>query len=115
MNKNAFSIGTSNTENNVINLSNKTLCTGEMSIIKKGIKFIPTPTKMDSELIDKGVEDFCSKLKSHFAFYNVGKTHVEVKPVRPFTYPRNTVTPDSIVWPEVKSICQKIKKYEWLP
>ena len=48
---------------NVINLSTRILSKAEISLLSKGLKFIPTPTSVNKALIKEELECFGRKLR----------------------------------------------------
>ena len=53
----------------MINLSNRNLTDSEILLLKKGLKFTPTPKSNTSEL-RADVNEFCRKLRLTELFYN---------------------------------------------
>ena len=55
---------------NVINLSTRILSNAEISLLSKGLKFIPTPTSVNKALIKEELECFGRKLRLLWHFRN---------------------------------------------
>ena len=55
---------------NVINLSTRILSKAGISLLSKGLKFIPTPASVNKALIKEELECFCRKLRLLWHFWN---------------------------------------------
>ena len=55
---------------NVINLSKRNLSDAEISLLSKGLKFVPTPSSVNKARIKEELEIFCRKLRLKWHFRN---------------------------------------------
>ena len=59
---------------NVVNLSRRNLSTAEISLLSKGLKFVPTPTYVDRAVLKAELEAFGRKLRLKWHFRNSEST-----------------------------------------
>ena len=55
---------------NVINLSKRNLSSAEISLLSKGLKFVPTANKIDQEKLKRELEEYRRKLRLMWHFRN---------------------------------------------
>ena len=67
---------------NVLNLSRRKLSKGEVSILSKGLKFVPTPTFVDKAAIKQELETFGRKLRLAWHFRGEDRTFERSNPFK---------------------------------
>jgi len=60
--------------NNVLNLSKRVLSSAEISLLSKGLKFVPTPKFVDRAVLKQDLETFGRKLRLAWHFRNDQRT-----------------------------------------
>ena len=55
---------------NVVNLSQRTLSKSEISLLSKGLKFVPTPSSINKARLKQDLEKFGRKLRLKWHFRN---------------------------------------------
>ena len=58
------------TSPNVINLSKRNLTKNDISLLSKGLQFVPTPKHFNKALLREELENFGRKLRLKWFFYN---------------------------------------------
>lgn len=69
-------------ENNIVNLSTYTLSKHELSLLNKGLSFIPKPKRIDTDDIKEGI----SKLKNQMISKTIKKQHRSLNSTVPDSY-----------------------------
>jgi len=54
----------------VLNLSSSPISTDELSVLSKGLRFIPKPKHMDIRDLFKDTKQFVSKMRTHYEIFN---------------------------------------------
>ena len=80
---------------NVVNLGTFDLTEGERSLLQKGLSFVPTPPKVPPQDVTSGLEDFISRMKLQFHFYN----HLTQTKDEPFHLKSSWVPPNETFIP----------------
>ena len=73
---------------NVINLSRRNLSASEISLLSKGLKFVPTANKIDCAKLKTELEEYGRKLQLMWLFRNDEASFVAYRP-KPSFNPRN--------------------------
>ena len=73
---------------NVINLSRRNLSASEISLLSKGLKFVPTANKIDCAKLKTELEEYGRKLQLMWLFRNDETSFAADRPKPPFN-PRN--------------------------
>ena len=55
---------------NIVNISGRQFSNAEISLLSKGLKFVPTPTYVDRSLLKQDIEKFARKLRLKWHFRN---------------------------------------------
>ena len=58
---------------NVINLSRRNLSSAEISLLSKGVKFVPNAKKIDQAKLKRELEEYGQKLRLMWHFRNDGR------------------------------------------
>ena len=66
------------TDIKIINLSSKNLTETEKNILKKGLKFTPTPSKKDTEELKKDISEFTRKIRLAEFFHNTETNDISI-------------------------------------
>ena len=82
--------------NNVLNLSRRKLSKSEISLLSKGLKFVPTPSSVDRSAIKHELETFGRRLRLSWHFRKDEQT---------FDY--NPFKTKSILTPEIKMLLKR--------
>ena len=61
---------------NVINLSGRDLSKAEISLLSKGLKFVPTPTNVNKAILKEELEKFGRRLRLKWHFRNEDNIHI---------------------------------------
>jgi hypothetical protein len=84
----------------VVNLSSETLNENEISILSKGLSFIPTPKNINKETISSSLKEFERKIKLSYFFYE----NESVKDKLPFTEKSTWNPPDQLISNKIHNI-----------
>ena len=90
---------------NIVNLSSRDLSANERSLLDKGLKFIPAPTKIDHKVLSESVQKLGRTLKLGYFFSN----GVKCARVKRFRKKSSWTPPDKSIHPK---ILEKISEME---
>ena len=90
---------------NVINICNRSLSVNESSLLGKGLKFIPAPTKVDHNMLSESVQKLGRRLKLAYFFQNSRNFHRR----KVFRKKSNWTPPEKLIHPK---ILEKISEME---
>ena len=88
----------------MVNLSNKILNTDHISLLKRGLKFVPTPTKPDLMILEKDIKEFIRLLKLKEYFYKNNSYQQDNSLVKP----SSDFIPNKVKNPVLESVCDTL-------
>ena len=88
----------------IINLSNKTLNVNHISLLQRGLKFVPTPKGPDLMNLEKDIKSFVRLLKLKEFFFNRPNNNEDDSLVKP----SSDFTPYKIRHPVLQSVCDTL-------
>ena len=73
----------------IVNISDYELTEAEKSLLKKGLKFVPTPTRLNRTELAVDTKRFCRRMRLKEFF-----SDKEPSPIQPNKFKKSTFTPD---------------------
>ena len=87
---------------NICNLSNASLSTHEISLLNKGLSFIPKPKKTNTLELYSDIQSFVRKLRLHYIFHN--KPRKDKQPFEPKSKYNPGVTPNDALETNIEKL-----------